>query len=164
MGATDTVKDLLSASFASQLGSNVSAQTEVAKVFTDTYQISKTAADATNSTATAATGLPPTAARNAGVVKACYLNSSAAITADATNNAVFTLKAYPAAGVTGVTIATYTTTTAITAFARTAMTLATTATNLTVVAGSNFTLEIAKGGTGITLPILSAQIEVEAKG
>ncbi len=78
-----------------------------------------------------------------------------------TNNATLTLKAYPAAGVTGVTIATFVTSTAITAFARTAMTLGTTASNLILVEGANISLEISKGGTGVTLPALSTQVFVE---
>jgi hypothetical protein len=156
---TDVLKDLFASQFNTALG-NADAKTETAKVFTDVYNLTKLV-DATNSTTTAATAVPPVAIRYAGVVKAVYINAAVAVTADATNNATLTLKAYPAAGVTGVTIATYVTTTAITAFARTAMTLATTATNLTVVEGANISLEIAKGGTGITLPALSTQVFVE---
>lgn len=164
--ATDTsvIKDLLISKFATPLASNLTASTEIGKLFTDVYEIRKITADTTGTDTTAATAIPPTAGMYAGVVKACFLNSSAAITASATHYATLTLKAYPAAGVTGTTIATYVTTTGVTAFARTAMTLATTASNLAIVAGANFTLEIAKSGSGYTLPVLASQIFVERTG
>jgi hypothetical protein len=162
--ATDTevVKDLMAAEYASALG-NADAKTEVAKVFRDTYTILKAAADTTNSTTTAAGALPPVSARFAGQVKVAYMNWNAAGTGtlDSTNNATLTLKAYPAAGVTGVTVATLALTAAITAFTRQSMTLATTASQLAVVDGAVFSLEIAKGGTGFTLPISSCEFEVE---
>lgn len=158
---TETMKDLLVGEFGTALG-NADAKTEVGKVFRDLYFATK-AADSTNSTTTAAgaNGLP--SARFAGTVKAAYINWTAAGTgtADSTNNATLTLKAYPAAGVTGVTVATLAVTAAITAFTRQAMTLATTAANLAVVDGANFSIEVAKGGTGFTLPVLSLEWEVE---
>lgn len=159
---TDVTKDLMAAELCTALG-NADAKTEVAKLFRDNYVIYKGSADSTNSSTTAAGALSCPSARFAGQVKAAYVNFNAAGTgtADSTNQAVLTLKAYPAAGVTGVTVATYTVSAAITAFARATMTLATTATNLTVVDGANFSLEVSKPGTGFTLPILSVQFEVE---
>lgn len=162
--ATDTevFKDLLASEFGTALG-NADAKSEVGKVFRDEYVIYKATADTTNSTTTAAGALPAPSARYAGQVKVAYVNFNAAGTgtADSTNTATLTLKAYPAAGTTGSTVATLTLTTNPTAFTRQAMTLATTASNLTVVDGANFSLEISKPGTGYTLPILSVQFEVE---
>lgn len=161
--ATDTeiAKDLMAGELSTPLG-NSDAKTEMGKIFTDVYFATK-AADATNSTTTAAgaAGLP--SARLAGVVKRAFVNWTANVTGtpDSTNNATLTLKAYPAAGVTGVTIATLAVTAAVTAFTRQAMTMATTASNLTVVEGANFSIEVAKGGTGITLPPISIEWEVE---
>lgn len=160
---TETFKDCLMGDYATPLG-NADAKSEVGKVFTEVLRIAKSAADATDSTTTAATALVPTRVREAGLVRAAFLNTSATITGSSTNNATFTLKAYPAAGVTGVTVATLTTSATITAFTAAAFTLATTATNLSVVQNAVFTLEIAKGGTGITLPISSVDIHVERVG
>ena len=159
---TDVMKDLLAAEFATALG-NADAKTEVGKVFRDTYAIYKDTADTTNSTTTAAGALPAPSARFAGTVKAAYVNFNAAGTgtADSTNTATLTLKAYPALGTTGVTVAQLTLAANPTAFTRQTMTLSTTGTNLTVVDGANFSLEVAKPGTGFTLPILSVQFEVE---
>ncbi len=161
--ATDTevTKDLLAAEFGTPLG-NADAKAEIAKVFTDTYFATK-AADATHATTTAAgaNGLP--SARYAGQLKRAFVNWTAAVTGtpDSTNNATLTLKHYPALGVTGVTVATLAVTAAVTAFTRQAMTLSTTGANLAVVDGANFSIEVAKGGTGITLPVLSIEWEVE---
>lgn len=159
---TETTKDLMTGEVSTALG-NTNARAEVGKVFRDTYVIDKAAADATHATATAAGALPPVSARFAGLVRVAYMNWNAAGTGtpDGTNNATLTLKAYPAAGVTGVTVATLLVNAAITAFTRQAMTLATTAANLSVVDGACFSLEIAKGGTGFTLPISSCEFEVE---
>ncbi len=159
MSDTDKVRDLFAGQYNTPVG-NDAARNITTDLFTSEYSIVKNSADATNSTATAATALAPARAKNAGIVTEAFIATSAAITGDATNNAVFTLKAYPAAGVTGVTIATLTTTATIAAFSSATMTLATTAANLALVKGANITLEIAKGGTGITLPILSAHVVV----
>src|SRR4030095_14782993 len=156
---TEVLKDYMAADVCTELG-NANAKTEVGKVFRDIYQIDKAAADATSSTTTAAGALHPTAARFAGQVKVAYMLWNAAGTGapDGTNNATLTLKAYPAAGVTGVTVATLLVNAAITAFTRQTMTLGSAA-NLAVVDGAVFSLEIAKGGTGFTLPISACEFE-----
>ncbi len=161
MSDISNIIDLMVGKFADTSGSNSDARTALNSLFATVYCLDKVDVDATNSSTTAATASAPAAVRFDGQVKQAFLSAPVAITADATNNATITVKAYPAAGVTGVTIATYITTTAVTAFARTAMTLATTGANLALVAGSNISIEVSKGGTGITLPPIAVQIFVE---
>lgn len=107
----------------------------------------KTAADAMANTATAEflLGKMPGVAYR--LISAEYV-PAAALTGDATNNAVFTLRRHPAAGGAGVTIATLTTTASMVQWVATALTNS----NVLGVASDSITLEISKGGSGVAVP------------
>lgn len=162
--ATDTeiLKDLLLSKFSTKLG-NAEAKSVVGRMFTDSFYIHKPAADSMAADTTAAAAMPVAVSRNAGQIKNVWINPNAALTGHATTNAVFTIKKYAAAGGAGTSVATLTTTVAnsFVAFSRIAMTLTATAADLTVVAGGFFTCEIAKGSTGVIVPICNVQIDVE---
>jgi hypothetical protein len=160
MSDTSSIKDLLASLFTSVASSNSAAKAAIQKLFVDQYEITK-AADSTLLDATTAAGLAPQTVKYAGKVVGAFITASTGITGSSTDNAVFTLKSYPLAGTTGTTVATLTTSATQAKFARTSMTLSSTAANLAVVAGGSLTLEIAKGGSGYTLPLLSCFVQVE---
>lgn len=88
---------------------------------------------------------------------------TAALTADNTNNAVFTLAKYTSAGATKTTVASLTTNVASgdwVAFAPKAMTLAGSGAP-TIAAGSSISLEVAKGGSGVQAGTLNVQLIFE---
>jgi hypothetical protein len=108
----------------------------------------KPAADAMASTATAETAIGQLAGVAGRMTSITFL-PSAALTGDATNNAVITIRRRPAVlGTPAVTLATLTTTASWVAFVPVTFTLA----NVALVAGDGITLEIAKGGTGVAVP------------
>jgi hypothetical protein len=159
MSATTQIRDLFSSMFASVIASNDTAKSETKKVFGDVYKIRKTAADAMASTTSAENTTPWEYVHYSGNVYAVYVHPTAALTGDPTNNAVLTLSSRDASGATQTTVATLTTTASWVAGTPVAMTL--TAANVAIVAGGSLTLTIAKGGTGVVVPISSIVIFAE---
>lgn len=140
---------------------NVQAAAEIRKQRTRTYVLPKAAADAMASTATSqVSSTQQTVAQ--GRVYAAYLTLTAALTVDATNNATVNLLAIPAAGGSAVTVASVTTNVATGNFVadvRKPMTL--TAANVDLADGQTFALSIAKGGSGVIVPIGFITVLVE---
>lgn len=116
------------------------------------------AADGAANTTTAENSLG--AVFESGTLVDAYVIPDAALTADDTNNAVITISKRDSAGANKTTIATITTNVASgnwVQFARKALTLS----NVTIAAGSSFTYEIAKGGTGVQLPALRIALVID---
>lgn len=156
---TEIAKSLAVGEISSQLGSNQNAIAEVAKQRTRVYRFTKTTADAMASTATAEAATPWIRNHTVGLVRAIRVHPTAALTGDPTNNATITVSKRDAAGANLTTLGTLTTTASWVAGTSVSFTL--TAANLAVVAGGGFTMSIAKGGTGVVVPISEIVIEVE---
>lgn len=156
---TEISKDLDVGKYATPLGSNTAAKAEVAKRRTRIIKFKKVAADAMASTTTAETATPWEGIYTAGQVTAIYAHPTAALTGHATDNAVITVSKRDAAGANKTTLGTLTTTASWVAGTRVAFTL--TAANLAVVEGGSITMEIAKGGSGVAVPISTIEVAVE---
>lgn len=151
------------------------APNTIAAVHSDLFPIYKSAADGAAATATAETytgiylpqvqGLNPTTGQRAYRVNGAYINfAGAGVTADATNNATITITARDQNGLNPVVVATLVTNLALGSAvigATKAFTLATT--NPAVLPfGTTFTYTIAKGGTGVVIPVSVITLDVEA--
>lgn len=156
--STEAAKAFAIAELSSHLG-NQAATTEVGKQRTRVYEFVKTAADGTAATTTAEAGTPWNYLLSNGRVRRIIIKPTAALTGDPTNNAVITVSKRDAAGGTKTTLGTITTTASWVAGVNVSVTL--TAANLDVVAGGALTCEIAKGGTGVVVPICRIIVEVE---
>jgi hypothetical protein len=156
---TEVAKALAVGEISSQLANNANAIAEIAKQRTRFYTFFKTAADAMASTTTAEAANCWNRLLSAGRVKAIRVHSSAALTGDPTNNAVITVSKRDAAGANLATLGTLTTTASWVAGTSVAFTL--TNANLDVVQGGSLTFSIAKGGTGVVVPICTIVVEVE---
>lgn len=156
---TEIAKSLQVGEISSQIGSNQNAIAEVAKQRTRFYEFSKTAADAMANTTTAEAASNWKRIFATGLVKAIRVHSSAALTGDPTNNAVITVSKRDAAGANLTTLGTLTTTASWVAGTSVSFTL--TAANLAVVAGGSLTFSIAKGGSGVAVPICTIVVEIE---
>lgn len=163
--ATDTeiVKGLAVGEISSALASNSLATAEIAKQRTRVFKINKGAADSMASDTTGETlgfSVP-----YAGRVTAIYLTTDANVTGHADNHATITVNKRDAAGANSATLGTYTTDTDVTGqgtvaeFVRKAFDL--TEANVAVVAGGCVNFAIAKGGTGVIIPIAEIQVWIE---
>jgi dipeptidase len=153
-----TTQDLDQSLIESALGGNAAALAVMRQKRTRIVRIVKAAADAMASTTQADTVLPAEMFPYAGVITAVWIIPTAALTGHATTNATLTVSKYDAAGANKTTVATMTTTLVSpaqswVAFAPIAMTLTTTAADLAVVAQGSCSLAIAKGSTGVVVPI-----------
>ena len=122
------------------------------------YIIEDKAADGAANTTTAENSLG--AVFEAGTLVDAFVIPDAALTADDTNHAVITISKRDSAGANKTTVATITTNVASgnwVQFARKALTLS----NTTIAAGSSFTYEISKPGTGVQLPALRIGLVVD---
>jgi hypothetical protein len=91
-----------------------------------------------------------------------YIVPDAAVTADAANYATITVSKRTSAGASKTTLATLLTDVAggsWTQYARKEMTLTATTADRICGAGSTFTIEVAKAGTGVQLPVLTIGLE-----
>lgn len=98
-------------------------------------------------------------------VTAVTLLPSAAITADGTNYAVYTLTRYTAAGGSATTVATrsWIATNSV-AFATEAMTLSGTAANLVLTAGQSIVMVKTAAGSGLVIPAMTVQVAYTLNG
>ena len=130
--------------------------------FLDVYLIEKTAADAMASTTTSETG-GPTFLR-AGIVKRIEIDTEADATGHADNHGTITVSKRDAAAANKTTLGTYTTDSdvsgqgTLTKWITKAFDL--TEANVVVVRGGKATWEIAKGGTGVVIPVSRIRIYV----
>ncbi len=160
---TEVVKGLAVGEISSALGSNANAAAEIAKQRTRVFVIKKAAADSMASDATTETlgfSVP-----YAGRVKAIYVTTDADVTGHASNHATITINKRDAAGANSATLGTYTTDSdvagqgSLAEFVRKAFDL--TEANVAVVAGGCVNLAIAKGGSGVVVPIAEIQVWIE---
>ncbi len=122
------------------------------------YEFVKPAADGAAGTATTESILGAVTAP--GVVTAVRILPAAALTADNTNNAVITI-AYRRAAGAAQTIATFTTNVAAGNWVAWTAIVAASLTNTSLQKGDMLTIAIAKGGTGVIVPISAFQVEVQ---
>jgi len=132
---------------------------------TEIFVYSKAAADGAAATTTAETDLNVPVPR-AAVLRAVRLTpQGAAITADATNNATITVSKRDSTGGNLTTVATLTTNVAglggATLAQRATAAFVLTGANTRITAGSSLTFSIAKGGTGVVVPISMLSIDLE---
>lgn len=143
----------------SALGSGAKAQAE--DEYMDVYEIDKAAADAMASTTTAETGGP--SFMRAGIVKRIEIDTEADAAEHADNHATITVSKRDAAAGNKATLGTYTTDTGVSQGTLTkwvTKAFALTEANLVVVRGGKLTYEIAKGGTGVVVPVSRIRIYV----
>lgn len=131
----------------------------------DFFIYSKAAADGMASTTTAETDFNVYFPRIV-ICKAIRLTAQGGtITADPTNNAVITVSKRDSAGANLTTLGTLTTNSAglggATLAQRATAAFTLTAANVRIAAGSTITFSIAKGGTGVVVPISMLSLEVE---
>jgi hypothetical protein len=157
--ATEIAKDLGVAEIASAIGSNANAKAEVAKQRKRFYTFYKTAADAMASTASAVTTFVWPTIIAAGNVTKIIINSTAALTGHATDNAVITVNKLDAAGANTTAVGAITTTASW--VAGTDVVVPLTAAAIAVVEGGSFNMAITKGGSGVVVPICSVTVVVE---
>lgn len=131
---------------------------------TEVFVYSKAAADGSASTATAETDLNVPVPRVA-ILRAVRLTpQGASIIADATNNAVITVSKRDSTGGNLTTVATLTTNVAgigATLAQRATAAFVLSGANTRITAGSSLTFSIAKGGTGVVIPISMLSIDLE---
>lgn len=159
MSDTSNVIDLLVDKFSAAAGSNSDARAALNALFARRYEMVKTAADSMASDTTAVTANPWRRITKAGTVKSIYIHSTAALTGHASNNATITVSKYDAAGANKTTLGTITTTASWVAGTSVALTL--TDANLAVVEGGSLAFEIAKGSSGVAVPICTIEVLVE---
>jgi hypothetical protein len=118
--------------------------------------IDKASADATAATTTSETFSGAYVPRKALLTQVVFVPTSGGLTANASNFGTVTISKRDAAGANKTSVATLTTTVAssgdLTQGAAKALVLSSTAGALTLSAGSSFTFEIAKTGTGVVVP------------
>ena len=163
--ATDTeaAKDLLAGYLGTALGAAGDSKTEVAKQRTRVFRWLKATADSMASDTTAETlgfSVPYT-----GRVTKIYITTDAAVTGHASNHATITANKLDAAAANTAVLGTYTTDSdvvgqgSLAEFIRKEFAL--TAANLDVVAGGCINFAIAKGGSGVVIPITEIQVWIE---
>lgn len=129
-----------------------------------TFVLVKPAADAMASDTTAYTAAYQIRMPRAGRILGAAIQPQAALTANASNNAVVSVQKGDGAGGAGVIMASYTSDVAggnLAAGVTKALTLSATAANLRFPINSVLSFAITKGGTGVVVPILTISVDIE---
>jgi hypothetical protein len=132
-----------------------------------TYVLRKEAADAMAADVTAYTAADQMVMRVPGKVLGIRIQPRAALTANASNNATINVVSADGLGGAAVIAASYTSDVAggnLAAGVTKAGALSATAANTRFAVGQVLSFNIAKGGTGVVVPILSISVDVEEEG
>jgi hypothetical protein len=163
MSAAANLLGLLQGLFSTPLG-NADAKTAIEELGCNVFRWKKAAADAMAADTTAETlgfSIP-----FAGYVKKITVVTDADVTGHASNHATITVNKRDAAGANSVAVGTYTTDSdnaaqgSLAEFVDKDFTLSTTAGARSVVAGGCMNVAIAKGGSGVVLPILEIAVHI----
>lgn len=163
MSATGNLLEALKGLFNTPLG-NDGVKTAVEELGCNVFRWKKAAADAMAADATTETlGF---AVPFAGRVKKITIVTDADVTGHASNHATVTVNKRDAAGANSVALGTYTTDSDVTAqgslaeFVDKTFALSTVAGALSVVEGGCINVAIAKGGSGVVMPILEIAVHI----